>query len=1096
MVAEAGGDAAHTQEVRLAVVMTGGVSLAVWIGGVAREINLLTQATALRHDDAEPVAGTTLAPSSHQVRELYRRLLDLLDVDVTIDVLSGTSAGGINAALLGLANVRRLDLGGLRELWLDKGSLVELLRDPGAKAPPPSLLQGDGRLLAGLREALGRLIGTDGQVPDVESRPTSVFITTTLMRGETARFTDDFGTTVRDLDHHGLFTFTQTQLGRPGIVTPLALAARCTASFPGAFEPGFVPVGEQSVPPLAAYCDMRDHVNTARSHFVADGGLLANRPLGPALRAIFERPADQGQQVRRLMAYVVPTSGDDQPELDEGFDQPSTLSKALLDDLAASMAQTITGDLRAIRDHNRRVSARTDARLRLAQLGAALPRPQRLADGGLYDDFVARESEAVGREVVAEVLRQAGDRADLRDEWAGMLDFGPAAEQLLSAASRAVARRLPSSLPVSNVAAEAVKFGRSAADAAKATVLALLGQGFVLGPPADVRAELVGHRQAVHAALPSVRTARTLAAVVGEVLDNLGQGDRTRSAGDLVGAAAVAAAVWHQQLTDAAASNGPQGWMDLAKVIRTARPLLTDLVEGNRASSAASSPAPGPNGDSALVTAVSTLPSAPGGRSLADARTAAASYIDVFLKFLPDDPDDCMSALLELHVALRALTPDAVVIDQPVELVQLSADTRNLLDDTRCLARQKLTGLQFHHFGAFYKRSWRANDWMWGRLDGCGWLVHLLLDPRRLLVRRDAIDQDPARTPGSASGAQQIRAALTSLAGADPPTAVQTELAFLDDRGDPGKSVLPRSLPQTAQWVAAPLQRLVAGEELACVATQVEADRRAGAAEKQADGFLAAYRNAVAPDATAVPGGTAVPPEDAGRVLKACQVSAETFRGESGSNLLTRTLAQTSAVAAAAVAGASPMPPVLRPATMVIRRATLFAYQVALRTTQGKRATTIWAALGMLIMGALIATSSIAVVGALGLAVAVAGVVLLTLSTTQSVLRAVGALLVALVVIVALAGYVPFAGRHLFGWLGTSALPYLRQHPAAWAGVFLLFLLPFMITFGWALTEIRRPKRPARRPSRRVTRQVSTPPDQPEPATTGEPSEQPAVGKT
>ena len=37
-----------TQKLRLAVTMSGGVSLAVWMGGVAREINLLTQASDLR----------------------------------------------------------------------------------------------------------------------------------------------------------------------------------------------------------------------------------------------------------------------------------------------------------------------------------------------------------------------------------------------------------------------------------------------------------------------------------------------------------------------------------------------------------------------------------------------------------------------------------------------------------------------------------------------------------------------------------------------------------------------------------------------------------------------------------------------------------------------------------------------------------------------------------------------------------------------------------------------------------------------------------------------------------------------------------------
>src|SRR5262245_13190982 len=100
--------------------MTGGVSLAVWMGGVAREINLLTQASDLRPRDAGGVsvptpAGPPAGSLALQVRDLYRRLLDLVDVTVSVDVLSGTSAGGINAAVLGLANAHRLDIGPLRD---------------------------------------------------------------------------------------------------------------------------------------------------------------------------------------------------------------------------------------------------------------------------------------------------------------------------------------------------------------------------------------------------------------------------------------------------------------------------------------------------------------------------------------------------------------------------------------------------------------------------------------------------------------------------------------------------------------------------------------------------------------------------------------------------------------------------------------------------------------------------------------------------------------------------------------------------------------------------------------------------------------------
>ena len=139
-----------TQDVRFAVVMSGGVSLAVWMGGVAREVNLLQQASDSRGPDE-----TADAPLDWdgQSRHLYRKLLQVLDVSVTVDVLSGTSAGGINAALLGLSSAAGADLAGLRDLWLTTGSMDILLRDPGEK-DPPSLMQGDKVLFANLASGI------------------------------------------------------------------------------------------------------------------------------------------------------------------------------------------------------------------------------------------------------------------------------------------------------------------------------------------------------------------------------------------------------------------------------------------------------------------------------------------------------------------------------------------------------------------------------------------------------------------------------------------------------------------------------------------------------------------------------------------------------------------------------------------------------------------------------------------------------------------------------------------------------------------------------------------------------------------------------
>ena len=224
-------------QLRLAVAFTGGVSLAVWMGGMAREMNLLLAASRIRR--GETVADTT--EQGRRVRDGYAALLDVLDVDVSMDVLSGTSAGGINAVILGLANVQRLDLDGLRELWFAEGSLGGLLRSPADKQAP-SLLYGDKSLLAGLRTGLARLAGPEPGNPAAAQDPTRVFITTTLLAGAASGFTDGYGTLVRDIDHHGLFTFSSAEL-TPGNVPALALAARCSASFPVAFEPGLIPIG-------------------------------------------------------------------------------------------------------------------------------------------------------------------------------------------------------------------------------------------------------------------------------------------------------------------------------------------------------------------------------------------------------------------------------------------------------------------------------------------------------------------------------------------------------------------------------------------------------------------------------------------------------------------------------------------------------------------------------------------------------------------------------------------------------------------------------------------------------------------------------------
>src|SRR5215468_6919911 len=81
-----------TQEVRFAEAMTGGLSLAIWMGGVARELNLLDQASRER-EGAETVPAESLDPADQDVRQRYGALLDVLDVVTRVRCAVGNQRG-------------------------------------------------------------------------------------------------------------------------------------------------------------------------------------------------------------------------------------------------------------------------------------------------------------------------------------------------------------------------------------------------------------------------------------------------------------------------------------------------------------------------------------------------------------------------------------------------------------------------------------------------------------------------------------------------------------------------------------------------------------------------------------------------------------------------------------------------------------------------------------------------------------------------------------------------------------------------------------------------------------------------------------------
>ncbi|QLL06961.1 patatin-like protein [Mycobacterium vicinigordonae] len=986
-----------TQELRLATTMTGGVSLAVWMAGVAREINLLAQASQWRRQGGPFPADSRLSKQSAEALRLYAGLIDLLDMIVDVDVLSGTSAGGINAALLASSRISGADLGGLRDLWLDLGALTDLLRDPRDE-DTPSLLYGDERMYAALATQIPRL--ETGPFPPAaftggpRTPSTTLYVTTTLLAGETSRFTDSFGTLVQDVDRRGVFTFTETELLEPGTVAALALAARSSASFPIAFEPSFLPFtqGTPAAGKIPARPPMAPFANISRAHWVADGGLLDNRPIDVLLKRIFDRPARR--PVRRVLLFVVPSSGPapdiarDVPADD--LEHPLGLVDGLLKDLSAITTQSIAADLRQIRAHQDSMAARTDGKLRLAELAAQLPEGARLLTPALLDDYRSREATRHAHDLTDALLRQLG--TGVPKSWAAELAIGGDAEKVCrkqiteSILSRRDAQpRLPLG------PADLARYGQPGYDLAKSCALAVVRAAYQLATSDDDIADLTALTKGIHAACPPP-----------DPVDS----------GALVRAVFAKPAVRQGSLKDAATmiaaeqlrrSEVPQdGWAKLGRVLVDGYPALKRLADK----------------------ALPADDAAPGSPLALDG--AAAGQLHTYLRYLrpATDPGEVATRLFDLAAAQRAMLPADADIDQSVELVQVSADTRSLLAPDWQTAQQKLTGMQFHHFGAFYKRSWRSNDWMWGRLDGAGWLVHVLLDPRRV---RWVV---AARPQATESGAKWFVQHLKALGAPDFPAhgyrlatvggdsgrltedTVLRELAFVDNPAVP----MPPSLPATSMWLAQLWQRRVLDEELDELAGTVLDPNT----NDQPDWSPARSRTWAKKVLAAAPG------ESKYALLNEDPVARETFNSDRGSPLMAHTVAKAAATASGAVGSVRQLPGVVKPPIATVRTLTLAAYRVV-SLTKGIAKRTLTAGAALLVLGLAAAVQSATLIGVTGLTMAGVGGYLIVLGTWQLSSRLLFALVSATLVGAVLSLATPVVRAFLFGdrehsgWIGTHA---------------------------------------------------------------------------
>ena len=375
--------AVPTKELRLALVCYGGSSLAVYMHGVTKELNRLVKASA----SLEAGNGDNGSPSeltyARLLEELAQRSPEHLRTRVVVDIIAGTSAGGINGVCLAKALAHNLSQDGFRDVWFDHGDINGLLAAPkwvpgrklklawvAARALKHAPLRGD-LMARWIYDAFTKM-------DDTGSKPASL---TTLMPGDHklelfVTATDFFGygrqvpyadpNPIHDTRHRHVLTFRyggedQSDDFSSNSNGALTFAARTTSCIPGAFPP----VSFELLESWLGTGRPVDFDELSRRFFpqyelarfppswtwFVDGGVLDNKPFGPAVDAIRERPADV--QVDRRLLYLEPDPGVGLSPTHRK--PPSTLAAALGGLTGLPRAEPILDDLVQIGALNERV---------------------------------------------------------------------------------------------------------------------------------------------------------------------------------------------------------------------------------------------------------------------------------------------------------------------------------------------------------------------------------------------------------------------------------------------------------------------------------------------------------------------------------------------------------------------------------------------------------------------------------------------------------------------------------------------------------------------------------------------------------------------
>jgi len=349
------------KELRFALICYGGISLAVYMHGITKEVWRLAAASRAFHEGA-PQAG-----SGRVYGELLAAIAEKGGVKLRVltDIVAGASAGGINGIFLARAIATGQSLDPLTELWL-KDADVDQLLDPDARplsaatkfwAVPIAgwAMKRRGNVIdrtvgegaqAEVRAKLSRFVrarwfeppfggetfsellldafdamdkGPMGPALVPARQPVDLFVSVTDFAGHSTTLSLNSPPRVTEEEHRLILRFRQDErAGKSlGDVPSLTAAARATASFPGAFPPFTLReldrvLGKRGIawPQRDAFIRTQlpgggaDDGGDPADRVLIDGSVLANAPFRPAIAALKQRPARR--EIDRRFVYIDP----------------------------------------------------------------------------------------------------------------------------------------------------------------------------------------------------------------------------------------------------------------------------------------------------------------------------------------------------------------------------------------------------------------------------------------------------------------------------------------------------------------------------------------------------------------------------------------------------------------------------------------------------------------------------------------------------------------------------------------------------------------------------------------------------------------------